>query len=170
VGRTLHERWSPKLRFPASIGGAPASLILAALVLWHNVGWNQEFNVLDVGRGAQRYRQAAEWTTVHLPPDAAIMAMEVSGAFRYYTDFPVVRWDFLEQDRDAVQRVKGEAAAGRLPLYAVLFPYEIEQLRFFTRIPGAWEQVVAIQDITVWHFTGESRERGDLKVSAYQHR
>ena len=170
VGRTLHERWSPKLRFAASIGGAPASLILAALVLWHNVGWNQQLNVLDMGRGAKRYRQAAEWTTAHLPPDAAIMAMEVSGAFLYYTNFPIVRYDFLERDRDAVQRVKSEAVAGRLPVYAVLFPYEIEQLRFFTRIPGTWEQVVAIQDITVWHFTGESRERGDVEVSAYQHR
>ena len=156
VWRTLQERWSGRLRFPAFIGGVPAGLILVALVLWYNVGWIRWLNVLDNGPAEKAYSQAAAWTTVHLPPDAAIMAMEVSGAFRYYTNFPVVRWDFLARDRDALQRVEREAVAGRLPLYAVLFPYEIEELKFFTRIPGTWEKVAAIRHVTVWRFIGRS--------------
>jgi hypothetical protein len=134
----------------------PAGLILVALVLWYNVGWIRWLNVLDNGPAEKAYSQAAAWTTVHLPPDAAIMAMEVSGAFRYYTNFPVVRWDFLARDRDALQRVEREAVAGRLPLYAVLFPYEIEELKFFTRIPGTWEKVAAIRHVTVWRFVARS--------------
>ena len=152
VGRALHERWSSRLDLPAFLRPAPA-LLIVAFVLSHNAWWNQELNVLAMGRAAKRYRQAAEWTTVHLPPDAAIMAMEGSGAFRYYTDFPIVRWDLL--DRDAVQRVKREAAARRFPVYAVLFSYEIEKLSFFTRTPGTWEKLVAIEDITVWRLRVE---------------
>jgi hypothetical protein len=168
VGRTLRERWSSRLRFAAFIRGAPAALILVGLVLWHNVWWSQRLYVYNMGRDEKVYRQAAEWTIAHLPPDAAILAMQVSGAFRYYTNFPILRYEFL--DGDAFQRLIGDAAAGRLRLYAVLFPYEITERGFFTRIRGHWEKVATIEHITVWHFTEESREaRGDLKSSSYPH-
>jgi hypothetical protein len=169
VGRTLQERWSSTLRFPAFIRGAPAALILVAVILWHNIWWSQRLYAFNMGRDEKVYRQAAEWTTAHLPRDAAILAMQVSGALRYYTNFPIVRYEFL--DGGAFQRLMGEAVAGRLQLYAVLFPFEITELGFFTRIPGNWEEVAKIRHVSVWHLTEESPAgRGDLKISGYSHR
>jgi hypothetical protein len=154
VTRVLLERWTSRRRMPTLIRGARGAVILAALIVWHNFEWGWWLNAFEAGFGAHAYRQAADWSSTHLPRGAAILAMEVSGSFLYYTDFPVVRWDFL--DRTAVDRIETEAAAGRLQLYAVLFPYEITDLKFFTRIPGTWERVEAIRHVTVWRFTGRA--------------
>lgn len=150
VGRVLRERWEPTRR----VAGMRAGALLVALILCHNAWWGRALSVLDTGPNERVYAEAAEWTRAHLPPDAAIMAMQVSGAFFYYTDFPVLRWDFF--DGEAVQRVETEAAAGRLLLYAVLFPFEIEEWMAFARLPGTWVQVGAIRHVTVWQFKGVS--------------
>jgi hypothetical protein len=40
-------------------------------------------------------------------------------------------------------------------LYAVLFPYEIEQRRVFMNyLPGTWTQIGAVKHITVWEYRG----------------
>jgi hypothetical protein len=157
VGRALLEQWQNRRGAHPFLRTAPAALLLAAFILWHNVRWVDWWNVLAVGGGARAYRDVAEWTTAQLPADAAIMAMEVSGALRYYTSFAVVRWDFLERDPAAVRRMTGDATAGRLKMYAVLFPYEIDTLKFFRRIPGRWVQIREKDNITVWRLAGPDR-------------
>ena len=144
------------MRIAAFSRRVPAAAILGALILCHNVWWDRKLYVLGVGEGEGTYLEAAEWIKTHLPRDAAIVAMQVSGSFFYYTDFPLVRWDFI--DGAAVQRVEAEAASGRLQLYAVLFPYEINDWMAFARLPGTWEQVGAIKHVTVWQFRGASEQ------------
>ena len=140
------------MRVAAFSRRVPAAAILGALILGHNVWWDRRFHVLENGAGEATYVEAAEWAKAHLPRDAAIVAMQVSGSFFYYTDFALVRWDFI--DGEGIRRVEREAAAGRQPLYAVLFPYEITDWKAFARLPGTWVQVGAIKHITVWQFKG----------------
>jgi hypothetical protein len=97
--------------------------------------------------------EAAQWARTHLPSDAAILAMQVSGSFFYYTDFVVLRWNYL--DGNAIRNVQAAAIANHQPLYAVLFPFEIDELHVFEGyLPGTWTQVGAVKHITFWAYRG----------------
>jgi hypothetical protein len=132
---------------------ALAATVGAALILGHNVWWDRNFHVVDSGRDERVYLTAADWVRANVPSNAAIVAMQVSGSFFYYTDFPVLRWDHLNSE--AWRHVRVEASAGRQPLYAVLFPFEIEREKVLSdRLPGTWVQVGSIEHVSVWQFNG----------------
>ena len=65
----------------------------------------------------------------------------------YYTDFKLVRWDWLrpEQFRSACMDLR---PAGR-PIYAVLHDFEQEDA-FVRHIPGTWIKVQRVFNSTVW--------------------
>jgi 4-amino-4-deoxy-L-arabinose transferase-like glycosyltransferase len=154
VGRMIVTRACGALRVPSSPSvRVVAGCLLAAMVVVHNVSWGRHFDVLDTPQSEHVYVEAAQWARAHLPPDAAIIAMQVSGSFFYYTDFPVLRYDYL--DRDAIRKVQAAGLAGHQPLYAVLFPYEIEELHVFRDyLPGTWTQIGAVRHITFWEYRG----------------
>jgi hypothetical protein len=154
VGRAIVTRARRALRVPASV---PIRLLagglLAGFVVAHNASWGRHFDVLNAGQGEHSYVEAAQWARAHLPSDAAILAMQVSGAFFYYTDFPVLRYDYL--DRDAIRTVQAAAVAAHQPLYAVLFPFEIDERHVFSNaLPGRWAQIGAVKHITFWEYRG----------------
>lgn len=128
-----------------------AGVILVALVLAHNAWWSRRLFALNVGQDQRDYVEASAWVERHLPADAVILAMQVSGSFFYYTDFPILRYDYL--DREPMSQVLASWPDRRL--YAVLFPYEIEQRRVFMNyLPGTWTQIGAVKHITVWEYRG----------------
>ena len=72
-----------------------------------------------------------------------------SGALVYYTDFAVVRWDHVQGDD--WRRLRESAAHGRLTIYAMLFPFEIDDLAALRmHVPGDWVKVGTIEHVTVW--------------------
>ena len=73
--------------------------------------------------------------------------MQVSGAFFYYTDFTLVRWDQMEPGTFA--RVAAAAGASHRPIYAALFPFETAEA-LHERMPGRWTKITAIRDIGIW--------------------
>jgi hypothetical protein len=146
VGSVMIERWFSR-RFSARVWLA----VLPALILAHNGWWGRYLGVLESGSGERTYLEAAEWARSNLPPNAAVAAMQMSGAFFYYTDFPTLRWDYL--DRETLERVQSEAIAGRQPLYAALFPFDIE-LNAFGRLSGRWVQIARVKAATIWRFEG----------------
>jgi hypothetical protein len=133
---------------PAVARLAPAVLTLS--IATHNVWWSHHFGVVDAGRLERKYLEVAEWTRVHVPRQAAVLAMQGSGALFYYTDFPVLRWDFV--DPGTMRALAGEASAGRRPLYAVMFPIDLEWSASRRNLAGRWTQVGAIDEITIWRF------------------
>ena len=98
--------------------------------------------------------ESAAWASANLPANAAILTMQTSGSFLYYTPFAIVRWDRC--DRAALERLEGGALDAGTPLYAVFFPFEISEQRAFDRIPGKWSQVARVQDVTLWRLDAKA--------------
>ncbi len=78
--------------------------------------------------------------------------MQVGGAVFFYTEFPVVDW---QTPPEALRRLESHLLAANRPLYAVLFPYEVEEQKVFDRIPGRWELAGKVRHVTVWRLVGE---------------
>jgi hypothetical protein len=157
VGRALVESVPLSLpsdarRTVAWVGG----IALAAAVLAHSAKWSARLHATEIGRGEHAYVEAADWARAHLPRNSVVAAMQVTGAFFYYTDFPLLRWDsFNPQNFPPVVAALGKSGQ---PLYAVLFPFERDGSRVLTeRLPGNWALVGNVGETTIWRFEGPTR-------------
>jgi hypothetical protein len=123
---------------------------LGVLMVIFATGWNAlwlaRLHVLP-GAGEEVYGAAAIWANENLSENSVILTMQTSGALLYYTKFTIVRYDqFDENTFKSVEQVC--AAAGR-PIYAILYPFETEEV-LKTRIPGRWTKINAIRQISIW--------------------
>jgi 4-amino-4-deoxy-L-arabinose transferase-like glycosyltransferase len=169
AGRAAFERVNAAVGAPAlaqatrRVAGAVGGVLLAALIVAHNVSWTRHFHVLGVGRGERRYLEVADWTRSHLPAGAGILAMQASGALFHYTDFPVIRWDMI--DGDALRSLTADALSGRHGLYAVLFPVDFDyDVR--NRLQGRWVRIGAVADVTIWRFDGMTESVGAVPAAS----
>ncbi len=96
-----------------------------------------------IGHGERKYGRVAEWLRAHAPAEAALVAVQASGALFYYLDNTVVRWDQITPGNAA----RVEAAVAGRPLFAALFPFERPALE---TLPGKWVRVGNVEDVTLW--------------------
>ncbi|MBI2497421.1 MAG: glycosyltransferase family 39 protein [Opitutae bacterium] len=129
---------------PRLAAGILACLV-AAVALWQ-VRQLRPLGVLYLEEGERIYPEAARWAKRELPARSAIFCMQVSGAFFYYTDFLLLRWDLVEQER--LPQLYAALREDKRPVYAVL--YEFEQKEALARIGGRWRLVAVIHNATVW--------------------
>jgi hypothetical protein len=132
---------------PAAVG----PILLGAAIVAYNSGWVERLGVVATGRHESQYLTVSRWVGAHLPQGSGLVSMQMSGSLFHYTDFSIVRWDFI--DGDTLRRLEPDSAAGRQPLYAVLHPFDFE-LRVRDHLQGRWLQVATIEDITIWRFDG----------------
>ncbi len=152
VGLRAWRRWCTA---PIAAHAAPALVaVVAALVVGHNVFWTRRLEALAIGPRERVYVESAAWASANLPANAAILTMQTSGSFLYYTRFAIVRWD--QCDRVALEQLEGGALDAGTPLYAVFFPFELSEQRAFDRIPGKWSQVARVQDVTLWRLDAKA--------------
>ena len=81
-----------------------AFVVALTLVASFNIGIagrEQAFHLRDF---EARYRLAGRYLAASLPSNAVIVSSQQSASARYYTQRPVVRWDLLTTDLDAVAR------------------------------------------------------------------
>ena len=102
--------------------------------------------------GEQVYRAASLWATEHVPPRAVMLSVQTSGALDYYTDFVVVRWDYLDPER--FERLRAKIDLLGYEWYAMLFSFEQE--RFEQHVPDRLEHLEEFGPITVWRLTAEA--------------
>lgn len=135
------------MRVRALAIGIPAALGLLAAA--NGAWWIRDLYVLDVGDTEKRYLAVCRWLEANIPSDAVCVAMQMSGSIFYYTPFPIVRWDHLdERSLPCLERTVREQ---NLPLYAVLFPHEQAESRVLDKcIPGHWVEVGRIDTVSVW--------------------
>ena len=76
----------------------------------------------------------------HLPASALIWSSGMSGALYYYTQFPIVRFDFIKTDR--VPKFFRAATTAQRPMYALLWPHEIDEM--MSRVAGRWTKVAEL--------------------------
>ncbi len=146
VAETVVARW----RFPwrAACLGA-----LAVLAVVNGTAWTRYFDAQHIADGERVYLETVGWMRTHLPANAVVAAMQTTGAFFYYTDYALVRYDMLTPA--LFQRIAHDCAVADRPLYAVLFPYEIEDApwkAFDGHLTGHWTQVGAVRQVTIWRY------------------
>jgi len=152
VSGALWRAWGGRSR--SSRVATALATIVAALAVGYNAYWNSRLDVPAIGPNERVYTDTAAWATTNLPQDATVLAMQASGSLFYYTSFPIVRWDRC--NRAALEQLELRALAAGRPVYAVLFAFEINDLRAFDRVPGRWTRVQQIRHVSVWRFEGQA--------------
>lgn len=123
--------------------------VAAAVVLWA-LFWESQLHVSGIGSGELAHLQIARWTQKNLHRQGVILTLQLSGCLTYYTDFSLLRWDTMRPDD--WQRLARWCEQQQRPLYAVLFPFEIEQ-GALKRCPwGQWEPIGQMFAITMWRW------------------
>lgn len=112
--------------------------------------WTDKLAALDAGKGERVYARTTDWLNDHLPRDAVLAVMQGSGAVVYGTNFEFIRWDWFQADTfpPVAQRLHNT----QRPLYAVLFPFEIDELHAFTEhlSHGHWTKIGQVEQVTIW--------------------
>src|ERR1017187_871488 len=121
----------------------PAVLLFAAVGV--EVSRIMPLRAWAIGRGERKYGRVADWLGAHVPKDSAIIARQFSGALFYYTNLTLLRAD--QMDPPTAERVRAAARSAGTPLYAVLFPFELDTLK---DVPGPWVVDGSVDDVTIW--------------------
>ena len=128
---------------------AAALVALIALVVGFAGTWTHRLYVLGIGRDELRYGLVTDWMKAHVPEDAVCLSMQATGALLYYTKFTFIRWDVL--DKENIKGVDAALRASKRPIYAVLFPFEVnESGALDKRMPGHWTEVGKVEGVTLW--------------------
>ncbi|HXQ80235.1 MAG TPA: hypothetical protein VN775_02910 [Opitutaceae bacterium] len=131
-------------RFPGTWARAlPVLLLVAALGV--EAGQIVPLDAWAIGRGERKYGRVADWLTANVPRNSAIVAVQFSGALFYFTDLTLLRAD--QMDPPTAGRVQAAARSAGIPLYAVLFPFEVRKLK---DLPGPWALAGSVDDVTIW--------------------
>lgn len=128
----------------------PGRKVIGGVLLAAGLAWEtcvtRRLEVLQNKFGEATYPDAAAWARTHLPADATIFCMQVSGAFYYYTDFLLLRWDQFRMDKQAA--LLAALADEKRPVYAALFPFETPEA--LERIGGHWTKLATVGQVTFW--------------------
>ncbi len=128
-------------------GAAALTLVIAVTSVRIQVRTTQDQGALETGASERIYPAACAWMRQQVPGDALLIGMQMSGALTFYDDRPMLRWDQLSKPLSA--RAYAAAARAGRPVYAVLFPFELEQV-FHEHLAGRWTQVGTVDHVTVW--------------------
>ena len=98
-------------------------LAILALAIWQD----RRLEPLAVGEDESIYPEIVH--RFNFPKDAIVMSGQFTGAYLYYTGRDCIRWDQLDNDR--FQLLRAYVTNANLRWYAVLTPYEWEQVQKF---------------------------------------
>jgi len=117
----------------------------AVLLAGHH--WSRRLYALSIPDQENIYLETTGWLKANLPANAVVLCMQTSGAVYYDTNFAILRWD--EINRGSLATVMAPLQASRRPLYAALYPFEVEPA-LKERVPGRWTQVGKVGIATIW--------------------
>jgi hypothetical protein len=141
VNRAHRRLWPPG--FPTTTRYALKGAAGLAIILL-SVGWmaiaTARLSLFSLRSSEQIYPDAALWARNHAPSNAMIICSGFSGAIYYYTDLPIVRFDGFAPGK--ARAFLGAASAQSRPLYAILWPYELDDARRL--VDGNWKKVAEI--------------------------
>jgi hypothetical protein len=113
--------------------------------------WFRNFDLAGIDAGERTYPENAQWLESHLPANAVVASMQTSGAIFYYTSFALFRWDIVSAAE--FERIAAACAAAGRPVYASLYPFEIEdQGAFRKHLTGHWSQIGKVRDSSIWRY------------------
>ena len=100
----------------------------------------------NVGTSEDVYPRCVAWSERQLPPNAALLAMQTSGAVYFYGRSPIVRYDLM--DEPTYVRFIADARRAGVPLYALLF--RNDRVEFDQRWPGSWQRLGGLDEASLW--------------------
>ena len=106
----------------------------------------RQLDVLALESGERSYPESARWAQKNLPADTALFCMQVSGAFSYYTDFLLFRWEQVAPEKYGT--LLDALARENRPVYAALFQFETPEA--LERIGGHWTRLATVGQVTFW--------------------
>ncbi len=114
-------------RLPAA-ARAPVILAFALAIAAWQVAKTRELLVFGLAQRHARAALAESYLSATLEPNAVLVSGEQSGAMRYYTGRPIVRWDFLDAPTLdlAIKRFRERSA---LDVWIVLDDWEVALFR-----------------------------------------
>jgi hypothetical protein len=137
------------MRAPASLrplAQAGLAILLLAVVWLSERYYVRQFNVFITGEVESRLPAACRWADRAFPPEALVLSMEMSGALKFYTQRPIVRWDIVAPDQWTL--VKARAAEKGMKWYALLMPHEVDEAK--KRLGGAWVELGREGPVSMW--------------------
>jgi len=108
-----------------------------------------KWSALEFGIFERAYPRLCARVEEVVPHDAVIFCMQTSGALFYSGRWTIVRWDLIE--KTTARSLMAVAAKAGRPVYAVLFPFELDQEHCFRRgLAGRWAKIATVDDNTIW--------------------
>jgi hypothetical protein len=126
--------------------GLTAGVAMLLVVLsfeWHFVN---RYNVFITGKAESVNVRSCRSADRQLPANALIVAMQMSGALKFYTERPIVRWDLIAPDQ--WQLLQSRAAERGLRWFALLQAHEVEEAK--KHMPGKWIEIDRMDPISLW--------------------
>jgi hypothetical protein len=124
------------------------AIVVMAVSLGCSLYWGRERHLMLLKEYQQPYVAVCAWAKKNMPPDALVACMQTSSAFYFYTDYPILRWDFITPDNFSI--LHAALRESKRPFYAVLFPFEQEDA--LRRMPIAWKKVAEVKGVGIWKF------------------
>jgi hypothetical protein len=109
------ERWPIAVR-------APLLFTLLLIVTAHGLWVARSLDTFRLADQLRRVSQVADYINADVPPSAVILSGEQSGAMRYYTDRPILRWEAATPE--ALSAAVATLEQSRRPVYIVLDAWE----------------------------------------------
>jgi hypothetical protein len=133
------------------------------VIVANSAFWNKRLPALNIGRDNEIYPEAAAWMRGHLPGNAVILSMQMSGTLYYYTDFTFLRWDSCNADNRP--GILAALRNGHRPLYAALFPFEADAA-LHEHMPGRWTRVAGLRsELEIWHYESDAASAPPAVIS-----
>ena len=114
------------IRWPVSVR-VPALFALALGITAYNIYTARILGTFQLADRLSRVARVAEYVDANVPSEAVILSGEQSGAMRYYTGRPILRWEAATPD--ALGRAVTTLEQSGRPVFIVLDAWEEEQFR-----------------------------------------
>ncbi|MGH9838596.1 MAG: ArnT family glycosyltransferase [Blastocatellia bacterium] len=141
-------------------GRRAALAILLAVVLGFELYYVRHFDVRSTGAVESMHSISCRMVEETAPPRALVVSMEMSGALKFYTGRPIVRWDLIEPDQWRL--LKNHAGERSYQFYALLMEHELEGAQ--RRMPGKWTQLGTVRHISLWKIESASGDCANLTL------
>ncbi len=127
-----------------------AALTIALWAVGVSVFWTRHYAIMDTKNGEKIFSKTCAAVREQVPPGTLITTMTFSGAFYYYTDFSILRWDLVEPAEFA----RYAALARKAGRAIVAVDYKFEEKRMIEEhCPGNWVKIGEVFDADIWRLT-----------------
>lgn len=102
--------------------------------------------VLDIDKSISLDRAVCRNAKQMLPENALVVAMDLSGTWKFYANRPSVRYDLISSEQ--LQEILQRGTLQNRTTYAFLLDYEVERVR--KKIPGEWINIYEFDRYSIW--------------------